>query len=338
MSHTPFRRYIWTNIIIGLDFDTIRRNLGLKEFVLTEAAMNDEYQALLEALPPSMQDIVKKRGEFKLDNEHIIHIQWLKTLDVLDYFRFKKTPPHKPGAPSKTMQAFADMEKICEYKDILTGVNRFLFNREEIPKIAALVSSKLGRPIEDKVIELYKKYMWDVDHLNAKECFVYYKPFRSSAVITIDGLAITLEDESNAKITDSLLTDDNYFKWKAGVKVDIGDINERLREVVNDCYFKLKESIHTTQVVEKTKMDGIGVMGDPVDMTTTSYKNVQRETSKVAKTYLDMLLKANGSIKMEDKGAADAFFERLNQVAIEFPDEKIATYHDVFEDVREDIK
>ena len=337
MAHTPFRKYVWTHIVAGLDFTEITRTLGLSDFVLTEDNIKDEYETLKQSLPPALKDLLEKRGEFMIDNEHVNHIQWLRAIGILDYYRFKKIPPSRRPANNKSFEAFEIMEMIMKHRDIMIMVNRFLFNGEEASKIATLVSHNLGRIIPDKAIEVYRDYLWDIGHVNAKNCFVYYKAFRTSAVITREGKAVDMKDEMSANVTDALLDNDDYFKWKAGMQVNIGNINDRLREVATDCYFKLKEAIYTTQVIDRTISSGTSFEGEPFDNATTNYQNVQKETTKVAKVYLDMFLKANGSIVKEDKGAADSFFERLGQVAIEFPEEKIESYHKVFDDVKEDI-
>lgn len=338
MGQTPFKYYIRTEILLGKDYEGIRKDLGAYNFVVSNEQIRDEFEIMMNMLPPFFKELILNRVEVSINKEHIRNIEWLRALGIFDLYRYKTIPPHRHAQLPASLQNFQTMEWMLSYVDIRNLINRLLFNKESTEKIAVLLSAEYNREVTDKAVDFYRHYMWNTDGISAAGCFLFYKDFRANAVITKNGEVAELLDESDPSITDALMNDTEYFKWKSGMKVKLGDTNDKLEEIATDCYFKLKEAMHTTQVMDRSESAGTSMEGINFSHETKNHFNVQKEACKISKVYLDMFLRTKKAITVEDAGASEDFFSRLNQIQIDFEEEKIASYEEVFDDVKGDIK
>ena len=335
MERTPFRYYIRNEIVLGTDFGMIVEYLRRIGFAVGTDHVQYEFNIMRDILPKSIKELLQKRQPIPINKENINNIEWLRKAGIFDLYYYKTIPPHRYEHRNKHLQS---MEWLLSFPDIRFQINRLLFNREPIEKIAVFISSKYKADISAKAVKFYEHYMWNIEGMTAKHCFQFDRKFRTDALITINGEIAKLDDAADPGITDALASDDLYFKWKAGEKVELEDMNTILRQVSADFFFKMKEAMHATKIIETEHEAGTGFEGQPFSNTKTKISNIQKESAKITKSYLDMFLRTQKAIKVDDSNVSSDFFNRIEQLSLVFEEEKIASYKDVFADVKDDVK
>ena len=339
LNKIPFKHFILERLISGLTYQDIQTQLRIWDFQIDIETIENIWQEMFSTVSASFAYYLKNGEPIPINTENLRMIEWLRTLGVFDLYRYNSVPPHK--RTSTIMKNIETMLEIVSQEEYRTDLNKFLFNDESYEKVAVLMNTKYGiKKINGKVIDLYRHYFWDTSRITGSEAFIYYKRFRTDNILLVNGEVKNIDDTAIPLIPDNLFfTDNDYVKWKAGHKVKLKSINDILEDVSVDCFFKFKEAINTNQIIDKEESSGTNMEGMPYNNETTRRSNVQGASSKIAKNYLGMLIKAQAAIHHEIGNADKDFFDKIDQLTLTFdePDEKIADVKDVFEDVRNDI-
>jgi hypothetical protein len=296
---------------------------------------------MLLTLPPNIVDLLENKQVVPID-----YVDWFKHYQIhelYDYFLNKEK--------SRYAKWIEDCMWVINNKDIMILMNILLFNKEPYDSISDIIQFKFKKKLGVDMIEMYQRFFWDCSNMDAKEAFLYCVPFRQSSLIIRELASGETEIEKPDVVSapaDSMCDvpvtfhDINYIKWKIGYrKIKPVSAKEFLDQVKTDCMFKYYETMHMKRFVmaESESVTG-GQFGDTITER-SHYKNVEEAKAFLAKKWIDIYIKA------EDKcptgiNKADDFFDKMNQVSLEFDDAKemissIDDHKQILEEIKGDM-
>jgi len=337
MSKVPFRRFITTFLLFSKNISYIVEKLNEFGYQIADKEISDIFAELKSILPEKYQEILKNKEVFPMDAE------WLKHLGVFEFYDF--IVRNKPDIIDKPeyFKWCEDCMWIHGYKDIMVIVNILLFNNEDLESISSIISYKYRKKVSIEALKLYQKVFWDTSNLTAKEALHYCKPFKNSALVirrlrSGDEAEMLADDESNdGSDVPFTFHDVSYIKWKIGYRdVEVPTPRDFLEKVKTDSYFKYYEAMSMTQSIETEEEEGKNEKLGDFYCNKKKRRNVEEQRAKMAKNWIDIFIKAQGSIPA-DNSDKKGFFEKMEQLELGFPEEKIARIDDMPE-VMQDIK
>ena len=310
---------------------------------ITEEEVGSIFSELKNSLPPSLSDLINNNGILNIADE--THVQWLKQFGIFEYYDFILRRESEKNPP-EYFKWCADCLWVHSYKDVMCLINILLFNGESLENISSIVSFNYKKKLGMDTLDLYKNIFWDCSCISSKDALYYCTPFRNNALIIrklrSGESEVMMNDDSHDGIDIPVtLHDNNYIKWKIGYKdVVVPDAKCFIDQIKKDSYYKYYEAMNMSQSVETETEDG---SNDKIGAFTRSLKrckNVEEQRVKMAKNWFDIYLKANEAIPEVNKKASDDFFEKMQQLELDFStgeDDKIARIEDV-PDILNDIK
>ena len=334
MSKIPFKRFVITLLLFGRAIPYIVEKLDSFGYKLSEAEASDVFDDLLNTLPSELAAHI--RAGNVLDPKNESHVQWLTHFGVLEYVDYILN--HKKVKGSTEDRPYFKWCSDCMWahghKDVMSLINIFLYNNEDLEEISKIVMFKYRKKIGVDALELYRSIFWDTESLSAKEALYYCKPFRDNALIVrklrsgaaeLEMLSGDRDDGADFPLT---FHDTNYIKWKIGYReFEVPSPSDFMRQVQEDSYFKYREMMSMVQSVEVEEEEGTNDKIGAFDSTKTKKRNVEEQRVKLAKQWLELYLKAHAS--MPTGGPKDSdFFEKMEELELGYEEEKIVSIED----------
>lgn len=342
MNRIPFWRFIVTFLLFNKDISYIIEKLRSFGYNITEDAVKGAFSSLRNMLPESLGQVLSERGMFDIKNES--HVQWLKHFGVFEYYDFIiRNKDIKDEDTPEYFKWCQDCVWVHQYKDVMTLMNILIFNDEPNDSISKIIMFKYKKKIGVDAIDLYKKMFWDCSSITAKEALYFCIPFQDNALIIrklrsgaeIESVDNEAHDGSDVPFN---FHDTNYIKWKIGYRdVSVPTSKDFLERVKQDSYFKYYEAMNMSQSIESEEESGDNDKLGAFNSTKITRKNVEEQRAKISKHWLEIYLKAEGAMPKGDP-EKDDFFEKMNQLELDFEDDEgVARIEDV-PDIMSDIK
>jgi hypothetical protein len=345
MSKIPFERFIITFLILGKDIGYIISKLKEFHYHIEADEVSEIFENLKQMISENLRIKLNTKLPWSLSEEQ--DQQWLKQLGIYEYYDYliRRNDKNITDPPSY-FKWFRDALWIHAHEDVMSLVNIFLFNQEPFDSISDIISFRYKKKISIEALQYHKIIYWDCDIISAKEALYHCIPFRKNALIikNIKSANITTiiklnEEEDDGSDTSFVFHDSNYIKWKIGYKnIKVPEIKDFLEKVKQDSYFKYYESMTMAQSVETEEESGNNDFG-PFDKKTVKRRNVEEQKAKAAKHWVELYLKADESMPDKDNKNDKDFFEKMEQLELEFEEEKIVKIEDVpniFDDIKGD--
>jgi len=345
MSRVPFRRFIATFLLFSKNVSYIVDKLNKFGYQIADQEVSDIFSNLKESLPPKYKELLENREIFDINDSGCI--EWLKQLGVFEYYDYIVRKDQNLENPPEYFKWCEDCIWIHAYRDVMVIVNILLFNEEDLESISKIISYKYRKKIGIEALKLYEKVFWNVENLTAKEALHYCIPFRDNALIIrklrsgneAEMLSRDSEENDGSDVPFTF-HDADYIKWKIGYRdVEVPTPRDFLEKIKQDSYFKYYEAMNMTQSIEIEEETGTNDKIGAFDNTKRKRRNVEEQRAKMAKHWMDIFIKANGSMPSSgDK--KNGVLERLEQLELEFEEEKIARIDDmpeVMKDIKEDM-
>jgi len=346
MKKIPFKKLIFVYLLRNMSIAEINSKLYKFGYHCSEEETSGLYSDLRYMLPESLKEKTEDMMEFRVSDEK--DAEWLKHLKIFKLFNFLQNRYKKDFTKPDYFKWFEDCLWILNHEDTMSLINIFLFNNEPIESISAIIDFRYKKSITIDAINIYKEYFWDCDGMTAKEAMYFCIPFRQDTLIikrikygsdvTVSSLNSTENDGSD---TNFVFHDTNYIKWKIGYKeFKLPDAKDFMEQIKKDSYYKYYEVMNMTQSIEIDEEDGENDKLGAFKSIKTKKRNVEEQRIKGAKHWMEMYLKADKAIPVEDDDAEGEFFEKMKNMELDFDDEKIMDIGEdpeMLNDVREDV-
>ena len=346
----PFKKFVMAFLVAGESLGSIVDKLKRFELNAEESDLTPVLNELKNSLPQNLKEKIDRREPLSPSDEN--HAQWLKKLDIFEFYDFAIRRKEEGIERPEYFKWFENCLWILAYKDIMSLINIFLFNNEDPESISAIISFKYKKKIGIEAISCYKDTFWDTGAMTAKDALYYCVPFRNDTLIIRkirSGTEIWKLNNEDAEVSDdgsdvgAIFHDSNYIKWKIGYReFDIPKPQDFLQKVMKDSFFKYYESMNMIQSIEAETEVGFNEKLGDHHSTRRRKRNVEEQKAKMAKHWLDLFLKANKYHKDEGGGKTDKdFFEKMRDLTMEFDEEKLMTIDDdenILDDIRKDME
>jgi hypothetical protein len=354
----PFKKFIQAHYFAGQPVHNTIGICGIYGYLTTTGEVSKYYAEISDILPQALQDLMANGGHFDSTNDS--HSQWLKhfgVFEVYDYMSRRKIKMDDTPAYFKWIEDILWMNKL---PDVQTVVNILMFNGEPDHTISGIISFKYKRKVGVDALRLHRELFWNCLILDAKSALYYCKNFHSSALvirqITSGTCVLNTSEELEKAITSIasgdeygddgnnvgvVFQDPEYIKWKIGVPdAKVPDTREFLEEVKKSSIFKFREASMISQSIEVEEKKGNNAALGDFNETITKKRNTEERRSRMMKEYLDMFIKAEKAMP-EKKDDTENFFQRLDQLEMNFGGERLAVatdQKDLFADIVGDVR
>jgi len=222
-----------------------------------------------------------------------------------------------------------------------------MFNDESHSEISAVVGFKYKKKLSSEALERFQSIFWDTSSCTAKDAIMRCSHFKDNTLV-IKTLSTGEQDaaifqnyhKSNGSSVNVVFHPVEYIKWKIGYKkLAPPKPKDFIEAVQTDSYHKYYEAMNMETFVEWSKEESFGGEFGDTEATRINYKNVEDQKARLAKHWFDMYLKAHSAMP-EDGESDGSFFDKLDQYALTFDEEKIANARDVkglIDDVKGDF-
>jgi hypothetical protein len=346
MNSPPFKKFIITFLLFNKSIPFIIERLKEFGYFIEEKEAVWIFTELKNMLPTSILQLVDAKSPLDINNE--THVQWLKHFEVFEFYDFVIRRDSEKDAP-EYFKWCNDCLWAHKYKDAMCLINILLFNSESLEEISKIVMFKYKKKIGVDALLLYKKMFWDTDIISAKEALYYCIPFRQNTLIIrklrsgeseISAIRDDSDSGSDVPIT---FHDINYIKWKIGYRNIVAPRSQDfIEQIKRDSYFKYYEAMNMVQNAETYEEEGSNDEFGAFNKSSTTRKNVEEQRVKLAKSWIEIYMKANDAMPVGE-GETKDFFEKMQQVCLDFgepEDEKIARIEDIngmLNDVKGDL-
>jgi len=342
----PFEKFIISLLLCNKDVPFIKDKLNTFGYFATDAMIGDVFRELKAILPESISEMVKAKQLLSLQNN--THAQWLKTLGVYEIYDYMTGGTKQSDSSPEYYKWCSDCLWVHDHKDVMSIVNIFLFNKEELESISDVISFKYHKKIGVDALEIYKSVFWDCTYVTAKDALLHCVPFRKNALIVNNirsghGDIVDLQHEEGNDGSDVsfVFHDINYIKWKIGYKaIKVPTIKDFLEQVQTDSMYKYYEAMNMLQSVEHEEESGSNEKLGDFSSKHTRYRNVEELRVKNAQAWVNVYLKAQDAMPKGDKNTDKEFFAKMDDVVLDFEDEKIVAADSVpglVDDVKGDM-
>jgi len=346
MNTPPFKKFIITFLLFNKNISFIIERLKEFGYFIEEKEILCIFNEMKNMLPPSIIQLIDAKYPLDINNES--HVQWLRYFEVFEFYDFVIRRDSENNPP-EYFKWCSDCLWVHKYKDAMCLINIFLFNGEPLDEISKIVMFKYKKKISVDALLLYQKMFWDIAFVSAKDALYYCIPFRQNTLIirklrSGESDIETIKDDCNSG-SDVPITfhDVNYIKWKIGYRDIVAPrAQDFIEQVKKDSYFKYYEIMNMTQSAETSEEDGTNDEFGAFNKSSITRRNVEEQRVKLAKSWLDIYMKANDAMPVGG-GETKDFFEKMQQVCLDFgevEDEKIARVEDVggmLNDVKGDL-
>ncbi len=345
MSKVPFRRFITTFLLFSKNVAYIVEKLREFGYKVADKEIGDIFTELKNTLPPKYKELLDNREMFDVKDQGCA--EWLKQLGVFEYYDYIVRGSENLEKKPEYFKWCDDCIWVHAYKDVMVIVNILLFNEEDLESISNIISYKYRKKIGIDALALYKKVFWNIENLTAKEALHYCTPFQNNTLIIRKlrsgneaEMLQTDSEENDGSDVPFTFHDAKYIKWKIGYRnVEVPTPREFLERIKTDSYFKYYETMNMTQSLEVEEEAGNSYKLGEFSSTKKKRRNVEEQQAKMAKHWIDIFLKADNSMPTGD-GSKESFFDKMEQLELEFDEEKITRVDDmpeVMDDVKEDM-
>ncbi len=346
MAKVPFERFITTMLLFNNSIQEIINRISPFGYYITEPEVLDIFNDIRNILPENIRSLINDRQPLDVSND--THVQWLKHFEIFELYDYISRKEKNPDPIPPYFKWIEDCLWIHKYKDVMTIINIFLFNKEPLESISDIISFKYKKKIGIETLKLHQSLFWDSETMTAKEALYHCEPFRHNILIirqlrSGDSTVTSIDDEAhNGSDVGFTFHDSNYIKWKIGYTkgIKVPSTKDFLEGVKRDSYFKYYESMNMTQSVEMENEEGSNEEFGSFDKKTTISKNVEEQRAKMAKQWLDIFLKAEDKIPTSNP-STDNIMERIEQLELGFDEEKIMAIDDaaaIMNDIQGDLR
>ena len=324
MSKIPFKKFIITLLLFNKSIQFIAEKLKSFGYFIKEDEAKDIFDELRAVLPASITELINAGGILDVSNE--IHIQWLRTLGIFEYYDYTIRRDEFKGKETAAPNYFKWCEDclwIHTHKDVMSLVNIFLFNGEALDEISTIMMFKYKKKVGVDALELYQRIFWDTTVITAKEALYHCISFRNNALVikqinSANSEIVKLDDCANDGFERPInLHDSSYIKWKIGYNVTVPGVKDFIEKVKVDSYFKYYEAMNMTQSAEEETEEGNNQFG-AYSRDVVRKRNVEEQRSKLAKHWMDIYLKAHEAIP--EGNVEGDFFDKMQQIELDFED------------------
>jgi len=343
MGKIPFKRFIITLLFCGKTVDDIVDKLKTFSYEVSADEVSSIFSDMRNVLPDKIKELIEMRTLMSVDDPS--HAEWLQYFGVLEIYDYIVRGPKNIDDPPKYFKWCEDCVWAHTYRDIMSLINIFLFNGEDIESISEIIMVKHKRKIGVDALQLYQSIFWNTDNLTAKDAHRYCVPFRNNALIIRQFRTGNSEIEMRvgADAHDGCdvpfnFHDSDYIKWKIGYKVTAPTPNDFLEKVQTDSAFKYYETMNMAQSVEIEESEGSNDIVGAFQNTKSKKRNVEEMRVKMAKDWLGLYIRARDNMP-DGSNKSDDFFKKMRELDLDFGDcsEQIANIEDM-PDVADDIK
>jgi len=337
----PFKRFVVAMLLYGHDYAYVLQKLKAFGYFAADEDIDNIYKDMISQMPESLSEKLSKKIKFDMDND--LDSQWAKQLGVFefcDYIQNKK----KDSERKNYFKWFDDCLWIHDHSEAVVLVNIFMFNGEPIESIADILSFRYRKKITADALRKYVEIFWDFEKLSGPDVLHFCRTMRNSSLVirkmrSGQSIAMACNDESdNGCDVDITMHDNEYLKWKIGYHdIKIPTANDVMSMVQRDSYFKMKEAMSMLHSIESEEEQSDSDQFGSTTITRKRKRNVEEVRVKAVKQWFDIYIKA--SEKVTDKNVDKDFFERMDQLELEFGDfegDKIISVDD-FKDIADDI-
>jgi len=344
MNNIPFLKFIITLLFFGHDSQFIHNKLKSFGYSIDIEKISNIFIDIKRMMPENIRRIVEDKQPLDINNEK--HAGWIRYFKVYELYHYI-SEMSTSQSPPPYFKWFDDCLWIHNHRDAMCLTNIFIFNKEPLESISAVLYFRYRKQITANALQKYCDYFWDTECLTAPDAFAFCKPFQENASIVrklrTGNMAISTDIDRDEGIDlPVLLQDSEYIKWKIGYKdVKVPGAKEFLQSVQRDSYFKFYETMQMTQSAElDEETEDSDEFGNKV-ISRKRYRNVEESRAKLARQWLDMYVKASENMPGDDK-KKDEFFENMNRLELGFyEDDKIVDikeHPEMLEDISQDIR
>jgi hypothetical protein len=358
MNNIPFKRFIILFLFLNESLSQIVDRLKKFGCYTTESEVKGVFYEILEILPENMANILREKSTLDINDDK--QIQWLKHYGIFEFYDYLQRKNQGLDEPPAYFKWCNDCMWIHQYKDVVALINIFLYNNEPLESISKIISFKYRKKIGIDALKLYQSVFWDCAYMSAKDALYYCLPFRNNTVILrtlrngekeIEGIQddlpsfkrIEADDGCDVQVT---FHDVKYIKWKIGYREDVEapSIKDFMEKVKLDSMYKYEEVMMMTDSSEREEDEGIVSSAEggsmPVEGKKRRFRNVEEQRAKLAKSWVDMVIKADSAIPSDGSNESKKFLEDMKQFELDFTgekEEKIVDINDA-KDMMLDIK
>jgi len=344
MGTIPFKKFIITLLFCNKEIPDIISKLNSFSYEVTEEEVSEIFSEMRDILPENISKHVENR--MLLSTSDATHVEWLRYFDVFEIYdyivRCNDNIDNKPNY----FKWCEDCVWAHTHKDVMSLINIFLFNEEDIDSISEIIMVKYRRKIGVDALQLYQKIFWDTNNLSAKDAHRYCRPFRNNSLIIRQFRSGNSEIEMRDIPADSHdgcdvpfnFHDSDYIKWKIGYTVTAPTPKDFLQKVQTDSVFKYYEAMNMAQSVEVEESSGSNDIVGAFENTKSKRRNVEEMRVRLAKEWMKLYIRARDNMPDGDN-KSDDFFKKMRELELGFDqcNEQIAKIDDM-PDVQDDIK
>lgn len=334
MSQLPFKRFVITFLLFDKGIPYIVDKLKDFGYKVADTEVSDVFDEIRTTVPPSVSEILNSGQILNLENE--THVEWLKHFGVYEFYDYIVNKG-KVEANTKERPYFkwcSDCMWAHSHQDIMSLINIFLYNDEDLEEISKIVMFRYRKKIGADALELYRRMFWDTEGMNAKEAIHYCVPFRNNTLIVkklrggVTEITMPMEENDGSDVPFTF-HDTDYIKWKIGYRdgFEVPSPTDFMRRVQEDSYFKYYETMNMTQSVEVEEEEGENDKLGEFNATRKRKRNVEEQRVKMAKHWLDVYLKAHASMPTGGQKNED-FFDKMEELELGYDEEKIMSIED----------
>ena len=349
MSNIPFRKFIIMFLFFNKDIAFIINKLKSFGCYTDEKEVIGVFNDIKTILPENIKQLLD--DGIKLDATDAVHVQWLKHYEVFEFYDYLCRKDDALDVDPVYFKWCDDCIWIHNYKDVVALINIFLYNNEPLDSVSKIVKFKYNKKIGVDALKLYTSIFWDCQNLTAKDAWHYCLPFRNNVAILRtfrngEKEISMMDDNSPIEGVDGCdmpvtFHDAKYIKWKIGYKdnLEVPDIKDFMQKVMVDSMYKYEEVMMMTSSDERENEHGIvAIRGEngqtcsvPVDKKKKTYRNVEENRARLAKSWTDMVIKAHNAMPVEGSNDSKKFLEEMKKYEIDYeePEEKMVSIDEV---------
>jgi len=344
MGKIPFKKFVITLLFCNKEVEEIITKLRTFNYEITPEEVSSIFTDMRNVLPDRIRTMIENRQLLQIDND--THVQWLNHFDIFDIYDYIIRGNKKIEDEPNYFKWCEDCVWAHTHKDVMSLINIFLFNEEDLDSISEIMMVKYKKKIGVDALTLYKRIFWDTDNMSAKDAHKYCVPFRNNSLIIrqfrtgqseIEMCDIRDENCDGCQVPFNF-HDSEYIKWKIGYAVKAPTPKDFLEKVQTDSIFKYYETMNMAHSIEVEQSTGSNDIVGAFENTKSKRRNVEEIRVKLAKEWMSLYVRAKDN--MPDGGnSSDNFFEKMRELELGFNDcnEQIANIDDM-PDVQDDIK
>jgi len=343
MNKIPFKKFVITLLFCGKTVEEVISKLRTFNYEIESEEVQSIFSDMRDVMPDKINETIEMRGLLQIDDPQ--HAEWLKHFDIFEIYDYIIRGPKNIDDPPNYFKWCEDCVWAHTHKDVMSLINIFLFNEEEVDSISEIIMVKYKKKIGVDALRLYQSIFWDTQNLSAKDAHKYCVPFRNNSLIIRQFRSGSSEIEVRDRNGDAHdgcevpfnFHESDYIKWKIGYTVKAPTPADFLQKVQTDSVFKYYEVMNMAQSIEIEESSGSNDIVGAFENTKSKRRNVEEMRVRLAKEWMKLYIRAKEN--MPDSGNnSDDFFAKMRAIELNFEDcnEQIAHIDDM-PDVKDDI-